>query len=209
MIPTPPMQARLPFRRRLARTIAGISITLFVLLCAEWARTGYRSDLVWVSFGGAGQYSLRSDWGRLVFTACRDKNSSAPAQLGFTSSEGGYADAYPDPPTGRVEYVGVELAHGPFAWWNTAMPGSYGTYWRLRTYYPLPLVLVLLPAIPWAVQARRDRRARRRLAAGLCPKCGYDLRGRASDHCPECGTPVSRDFAQQPASTVVAAGAVD
>jgi hypothetical protein len=101
------------------------------------------------------------------------------------------------------------LAHGPFAWWNTAMPAASGKYWRLRTYYPLPLVLLLLPAIPWAVQARRDRRARRRLAAGLCPSCGYDVRRGTSVICPECGTPVPQQIAQQPASTVVAAGAVD
>jgi hypothetical protein len=29
-----------------------------------------------------------------------------------------------------------------------------------------------------------------RLAAGLCPECGYDLRGIA-DRCPECGKPIS------------------
>jgi hypothetical protein len=205
---TAPPRTRLPFRRRLARTAAAVSITLFVLLCAEWARSGYRSDLIWVSFGGSSQYSLRSDWGRLIFTACHG-DRAAPAQFGFTSSEGGYAGAYPERPSSRVEYLGVELAHGPIYWWNAVMPGANGNYWRIRSYFPVLLVLLLLPATPWAVQTFRDRRARRRSSAGLCPACGYDLRGRASDNCPECGTPVSQDFAQQPASTVVAAGAVD
>lgn len=39
------------------------------------------------------------------------------------------------------------------------------------------------------VQPRLRRRYRRR--HGLCLECGYDSRGNASDHCPECGTPVA------------------
>jgi hypothetical protein len=36
----------------------------------------------------------------------------------------------------------------------------------------------------------RQRRARRRLKRGLCPACGYDLRGAAHERCPECGAAV-------------------
>jgi len=32
-------------------------------------------------------------------------------------------------------------------------------------------------------------RRRKRIAAGLCPSCGYDLRGSPSSTCPECGGP--------------------
>jgi hypothetical protein len=46
-------------------------------------------------------------------------------------------------------------------------------------------ILWLLFAAPFAL------RRRRRIKRGLCPACGYDLRGRASDShanlCPECG----------------------
>jgi hypothetical protein len=31
-------------------------------------------------------------------------------------------------------------------------------------------------------------RRKRRLARGACPRCGYDLRGRTSSTCPECGS---------------------
>jgi hypothetical protein len=42
-------------------------------------------------------------------------------------------------------------------------------------------VLWLLFAAPFAM------RRRRRIKRGLCPKCGYDLRGSESKECPECG----------------------
>jgi hypothetical protein len=35
-------------------------------------------------------------------------------------------------------------------------------------------------------------RRRRRVKRGLCPACGYDLRGSASQNCPECGAAIPR-----------------
>ena len=37
----------------------------------------------------------------------------------------------------------------------------------------------------------RQRRARR-VRAGLCPRCAYNLTGNVSGVCPECGAPVVR-----------------
>ncbi len=57
-------------------------------------------------------------------------------------------------------------------------------------------VLALCAVCPafWFRCFRRTRRRRYRLAHGLCPTCGYDLRvqksGQAGDKCPECGTPL-------------------
>ena len=56
------------------------------------------------------------------------------------------------------------------------------------------IILIGLNSIVWGYGASwiwtrvidRPRR-RRRGDAGLCPACGYDLRGNASGVCPECG----------------------
>jgi hypothetical protein len=52
----------------------------------------------------------------------------------------------------------------------------------------LGLIAVISSVLPlWQIEAmRKRRRLRYRLAHGLCPACGYDLRGSRAQ-CPECG----------------------
>jgi hypothetical protein len=50
---------------------------------------------------------------------------------------------------------------------------------------PLVLMMAVLPAIYVAMYALQKRRGRRRMA-GLCIRCGYDLRA-TPGRCPECG----------------------
>ena len=53
-----------------------------------------------------------------------------------------------------------------------------------------PTVAVGSVAVPWAaLTAGRARRTRRRRIAGLCVRCGYDLR-QTPARCPECGAVV-------------------
>lgn len=51
-------------------------------------------------------------------------------------------------------------------------------------------VLMGLFAVPFAL------RRRRRIRRGLCPGCAYDLRGSASQTCPECGAAVRRSSSE-------------
>jgi hypothetical protein len=55
---------------------------------------------------------------------------------------------------------------------------------------PFWVVAPLLAVLPgwWALRYRRRALIRRRLAAGQCLRCGYDLRAQQpGDPCPECG----------------------
>jgi hypothetical protein len=70
----------------------------------------------------------------------------------------------------------------------------------VETYKPTggPLKLVgtegFPPAVGWIVGLAASvliiRRGRPAFRDGCCQNCGYDLRGRASGVCPECGGPI-------------------
>ncbi len=64
---------------------------------------------------------------------------------------------------------------------------SRGRYVELIV--PLWFVLAVASTLPivW-MRYRRGRSRRARLAKGLCPACGYDLRA-TPERCPECGAP--------------------
>ncbi len=79
----------------------------------------------------------------------------------------GLMTSHEDPGDDPTRHIGVALPH-----------------WFL-------IIASLLPAAAWYLARwRREHVRRTRVAAGLCLKCGYDLRA-SPDRCPECGTPVN------------------
>ncbi len=58
----------------------------------------------------------------------------------------------------------------------------------------VPAWLIVVPLFALAVAPSVSSFVRRRVRsrAGLCPKCGYDLRA-SPERCPECGTPRASD----------------
>lgn len=76
---------------------------------------------------------------------------------------------------------------------SVAVPG-----WGIATFWFVPIgVTAALPVVWLAINLHRRSLRRRRLAAGLCLECGYDLRG-SKDRCPECGTPVPEPRGPKP-----------
>ena len=170
-------------RRRLLNLLAAVSLLLFVTVCVLWARSGFVGD-EWFLTVGRRAVMVRSDWGRLAFCLLKDRRSTGAFTWHRTG--GGHHDTLPGLPTVQPpELLGVCYKSGTFTY-AFPRPGVplTGSYHWLRIYHPHALVLLsILPA----ARFRRVRRARRRIAAGLCSNCGYDLRA-TPGCCPECGT---------------------
>jgi hypothetical protein len=83
------------------------------------------------------------------------------------------------------QYTLPELLVMVGAWEHPWHPSIYGAWNPWGVYLPLwvPFIMAVAPTgwLWW-----RDRR---RIPAGHCRKCGYDLTGNVSGRCPECGVP--------------------
>ncbi|MEI7767553.1 MAG: hypothetical protein WCJ97_08980 [Phycisphaerae bacterium] len=66
------------------------------------------------------------------------------------------------------------------AGWSVSLP--IGWFWLGITLYACLLGAYLC--------ILRRKQKQKRIRAGLCPKCAYDLRA-SQDRCPECGTPIA------------------
>ena len=76
-------------------------------------------------------------------------------------------------------------------------PSQVPPRWSRSSDIPLPAATALLLLAP-ALSVVHWRRRRRRLAAGRCVACGYDLTANTSGVCPECGMAVKGKAGAQP-----------
>lgn len=101
---------------------------------------------------------------------------------------------------------GLNIARPPRAFSDVSIgQREYSFYWWCRRYsgdgggveaiVPLWMPLLVL-AVPTFALGYFDRRSAHRRRMGLCPKCGYDLRGLPATggaaRCPECGLESAR-----------------
>ena len=164
-------------RRYLLNLLTALSLLLCVAACVLWVRS-YRVSDTFVTernlgVSGLGKLALLRSYGT------EEDNAAAARGLGRRN-----------PDSLNVE-IGV-LFQGSREW-------AVGDAWVLlngdraggRVLVVVPdWAAVLLTAVAPAAWAARVYRRRRRRTAGLCTRCGYDLRA-TPGRCPECGAAAS------------------
>lgn len=158
-------------RNVLARTfgaVAFISLLAFGGVCVAWGLSYSKPQAR--TFSGKPDYEI-AHWttftmwdGNIQWMICHSKFHVTPNRKTTAWSIGPY---------------GMVLSNYDDGW-----AGHISIHFYFRN---LAVLTALLPAL-WIVLYRRGRlRRARAAAAGLCSRCGYDLRASA-ERCPECGT---------------------
>ena len=104
-------------------------------------------------------------------------------------AEGGAGIAY----DGGTDAIDMTSLSGKLIGGVLGFRSSFKGGWRTRNISAPPWILCpLLAVYPFALLIRRPLRRWRRIRAGLCLKCGYNLTGNVTGLCSECGTPIFR-----------------
>ena len=167
--------ARVRSRRRpLFAFCSAVSLVLCVATSVLWAR----------GYAGTDRVYWRAPYTRYHFTfaSSAGRLAAAVAKYPARSALAGVAFAYERSPRAKVVSLGHFPNHRQFlgaevGWRTRGMSAA-----TIPAWWPTAAALVL-PAV--YVRHRLQRRGR--LARGLCPACGYDLRA-TPGRCPECGT---------------------
>jgi len=140
-----------------ASEVVGRRVELAAQSERGWALVHGRNDIAFITWETSGMVSSRSTWL--------------------------YHRLSPDPL--RNMLPGRVVGAFGYGVCDTSLPPQVPVYKAIVLPYWL---LIGIAMSPWLVYAwRRWRgRAARRIAAGLCPACGYDLRA-SPERCPECG----------------------
>lgn len=168
--------------RGLRRVVTGLSLLLFLAVCVLWVRSYWVGDgFVWKPSDAPDYYRLYVGQGGVRVGSGQYSFDRAP-----------YLSYYPDrAPTRQRGYHPGTLADRLGFDYHTGTD-SKGMPARDANF---PLWAVALPAAlasALGIQAvRRDHRRRRRMTAGQCLACGYDLRA-SPGRCPECGATANR-----------------
>ena len=210
-------------RRFLFNLLAALSLLCWLAVVVAWARSYIAYEHWGMITPDHGAYIVRSANGRVdfarhsywdhTFSTWRWEHHRVWLRPGFPLRWPDYE--YQQPKARQV--AGLGYMGGTNYMWpghllgipNPMPPKSDPRWWTDR--YRVWTVPHWLPASAFAVLPAwwimrhpprtwrwRPGRARRRLAAGLCPGCGYDLRA-TPQQCPECGTRPADTAAPSPA----------
>ena len=204
--------------RRIRRTILVLSLVLCVASIALWVRSQYRRDAIVTRWPAHGMAIRSGDGIVRVYLRTTDRVGTVNTNAWQISSGSGWFSIDDDPfqadssgwssltfepnPTFEWERVqsaapsgSVQLSISGSSIVFSAPAGARPTVGDdlLRITFPhwLPvLVFGFLPALAAARSMAMHWRRYRRLLAGGCPLCAYDLRA-TPGRCPECGWTVS------------------
>lgn len=191
-------------RRQLGNTAVVVSLLLCLVTSAAWVRSFFVHDYCPVLIQHSGM-QLQSVSGELVVN---EAIVPSPVRGAVNLNVGISGSAPPDNPAlaAQVRSLLANPASSRLASFRIIMPAlALSNYFGLRFDHavmsigngksPLAIQVHLIPywiivvaslVLPTAVFLIRHSK-RHRAIAGLCEKCGYDLRA-TPDRCPECGT---------------------
>jgi hypothetical protein len=174
--------------RYMLGVVAALWLLLWLATVTLWVRSYWRRDL-WLSKHDYQQGSISSNRGEFTYQGVGFPYPMRTGVRGFFSTPAQpialVAREHPDSDC-QFRFLGIGVYRGdaregmwfagepPFPYTAVAVP-----HWLVA------LVLAIPPALGLMLY-RRFRQRRRALAAGLCPRCGYDLRA-TPQQCPECG----------------------
>jgi hypothetical protein len=174
-------------RRRVLNWASALAALLSVVIVIGWIRSYWTSTNVdWTSETKTTLLRVSWGFGGIMFVrVAADPTDNPPPLPRFAVLN------RPTPPNFDAlmeqfwQSADVHFRHFSFIYATRSSPG-YKEYDLATPFWFALLLSLILPAV-WVGRILRDRRRRR---GGLCPACGYDLRG-SEGVCPECGTPIA------------------
>ena len=166
--------------RRLVDLLTVLSAALFVATIALWVRSFVVSDQL-TREAGPNNITARASRGRVwVFRWSMESPGGKPSQWSYASDRPALIR------DGRDPWVERYWSTPALTFRGGRSPSIGAAYWDVIVPLWLPAILFAVAPAWWVTRERTRRRRRRRERAGLCTRCGYDLRA-SPEICPECG----------------------
>ncbi|HSZ54997.1 MAG TPA: hypothetical protein VK797_05010 [Tepidisphaeraceae bacterium] len=166
---------------------AAVSLALCVMTAGLWVRDRLADERVsWVNAGGTINWWADSSGGK--FFTCLDRHPNRT----FAPDGAGWRFDVEDGSTDFALFFITTTTY--FRLGEFAVAGdrtlTHNRQLCIVPCWPLVLAFLILPAYWLMIRLRNKKREH------SCPNCGYDLRA-TPDRCPECGTPVAKEPADQ------------